>query len=306
MYKYELVTLLEKVLMKSYEMKNGEHAFHCPFCNHHKKKLQVNCETQKWHCWVCNVGGHKIGILLRKLNAPKQIISEVLKILGDYKGVKSEKEEVTEYNVSLPQCYKPLWKKSEDPLYKNAIHYLRQRGITGVDILRYSIGYCSSNGYSNRIIIPSYDGDGKLNYFIARDMFPNSKFKYKNPPMSKDTVCFEMFINWNEPIVLVEGVFDAIAIRNNAIPLLGKFPSKTLVKRLVEKQVKKIYVALDEDARQDAIKLSKFLMDYGIETYLLNMKDKDPSELGFTKFWDILKETKQSKFSDIIKGRLYG
>ena len=45
MYKYELVTLLEKVLMKSYQMKNGEHAFHCPFCNHHKKKLQVNCET---------------------------------------------------------------------------------------------------------------------------------------------------------------------------------------------------------------------------------------------------------------------
>ena len=90
------------------------------------------------------------------------------------------------------------------------------------------------------------------------------------------------------PLVLCEGVFDAISIRRNVIPLLGKFPSKTLVKRLVEKQVKKIYVALDEDARQDAIKLSKFLMDYGISTYLLNMKDKDPSELGFTKFWELL------------------
>jgi DNA primase len=124
--------------------------------------------------------------------------------------------------------------------------------------------------------------------------------------MSKDTVCFEMFINWNEPIVLVEGVFDAIAVRNNVIPLLGKFPSKTLVMRLVEKNVKTIYVALDEDARQDAIKLSKFLMDYGISTYLLNMKDKDPSELGFTKFWELLNSTQQSTFSDIIKGRLYG
>ena len=306
MYKYELVTLLEKVLMKSYHMKNGEHAFHCPFCNHHKKKLQVNCETQKWHCWVCNKGGYKIGILLRKINAPKQIISEVLKLLGDYKGVSKDKEEKTKYDVSLPQCYKPLWKKSEDPLFKNALAYLKRRGIEGIDIVRYSIGYCSSNGYANRIMIPSYDAEGKLNYFIARDMFPNSKFKYKNPPMSKDTVCFEMFVNWNEPIVLCEGVFDAIAIRNNAIPLLGKFPSKTLVMRLVEKKVKKIYIALDEDARQDAIKLSKFLMDYGIETYLLNMKDKDPSELGFTKFWELLNATKQSTFSDIIKGRLYG
>jgi len=306
MYKYELVTLLEKVLMKSYQMKNGEHAFHCPFCNHHKKKLQINTETQKWHCWVCNKGGYKIGILLRKINTPKTIISEVLKILGDYQGVSKEKEEITKYDVSLPQCYQPLWKPSEDPLYKNAIHYLKGRGIGPIDILRYSIGFCSSNGYSNRIIIPSYDADGKLNYFMARDMFPNSKFKYKNPPMSKDTVGFEMFINWKEPIVLCEGIFDAIAIRNNAIPLFGKFPSKTLVMRLAEKQVKKVYVALDEDAKQDAIKLSKFLMDYGIETYLLNMKDKDPSELGFTKFWKIVQNTQQSKFSDIIKGRLYG
>ena len=61
MYNHELVTVLEKVLNKSYQMKNGEHAFYCPFCNHHKKKLQINTETQKWHCWVCNTGGHMYG-----------------------------------------------------------------------------------------------------------------------------------------------------------------------------------------------------------------------------------------------------
>ena len=305
MYNHELVTILEKVLNKSYQMKNGEHAFYCPFCNHHKKKMQVNLETQKWHCWVCNTGGHKIGILLRKINAPKSLIKEVLQLVDEYVSYEKDKEE-TIYEVSLPREFKPLWKKSEDPLYKNAIHYLKQRGIGGIDIVRYSIGYCPNGSYANRIIIPSYDVDGKLNYFMARDMFPNSKFKYKNPPMSKDTVGFELFINWNEPIVLCEGIFDAISIRRNAIPLFGKFPSKTLVKRLAEKKVRKVYVALDEDAKKDAIKLSKFLMDYGIETYLLNMKDKDPSELGFTKFWEIVKNTKQSKFSDIIKGRLYG
>ena len=304
MYKYELNTLLEKVLGVSYQMKNGESAYHCPFCNHHKKKLQVNLETQKWHCWVCNKGGYKIGILLRKINAPKSLIKEVLQLVDEYVSYEKDKEE-TIYEVSLPKEFKPLWRKSEDPIYKNAIHYLSKRNIGSIDILRYSMGYCSSGGYSNRIIIPSYDSDGKLNYFMARDMFPNSKFKYKNPPMSKDTVGFELFINWKEPIVLCEGIFDAIAIRNNVIPLFGKFPSKTLVKRLVEKKVKKIYVALDEDARKDAIKLSKFLMDYGITTYLLEMNGKDPSELGFKKFWEIVKNTKQSKFSDIIKGRLY-
>ena len=89
-----------------------------------------------------------------------------------------------------------------------------------------------------------------------------------------------MFINWNEPIVLVEGVFDAIAIRNNAIPLLGKFPSKTLVMRLVEKKVKKIYIALDEDARKDAIKLSKFLIIKSIGS-MFGMSFDEPPITGF-------------------------
>ena len=84
MYKYELVTLLEKVLGKSYQLKNGEHAYFCNFCNHHKKKLQVNVETQKWHCWTCNAGGHKISQLLRKLGAPKNLIKEVLQLVDEY------------------------------------------------------------------------------------------------------------------------------------------------------------------------------------------------------------------------------
>ena len=87
---------------------------------------------------------------------------------------------------------------------------------------------------------------------------------------------------------------------------MGKFPSKTLVMRLIEKRVKKIYVALDEDAKKDAVKLSKFLMDNGIETYLLDMNDKDPSEIGYKNFWKMIEDTKKTKFSDIIKGKLYG
>ena len=128
--------------------------------------------------------------------------------------------------------------------------------------------------------------------------------KYKNPPMSKDTVILELFINWDEPIILCEGIFDAISIRKNVIPLLGKFLSKTLLSELAYQQPKRIYVALDTDAKKDSIKLVKFLMDSGINTYLLEMRGKDPSELGFDNFWSMLKNTKQLKFSDIVKGRL--
>ena len=300
---FELVSLLEKVLGKSRQKKVDEYSFKCPFCTHHKKRFRINFTLKKFHCFACHAGGHRIGILLRKINAPREITKEVLKILDEYISYSKDKEENKKYDIALPKEYKPLYVKSESPIYKHAIYYLTKRGIKISDILRYSIGYCDSGLYNNRIIVPSYDADGKLNYFIARSIFGDG-FKYKNPPMSKDTVCFELLINWNEPIVLCECMFDAIAIRRNAIPLLGKFPSKTLIKKIIEKNVKKVYVALDDDAVLDAVKLSKFLMDYGINTYLLEMKDKDPSELGFNNFWKLTDDTKESKFSDLIKKRL--
>ena len=102
MYNLQLLTILENVMGKSYQLKNGEHAFYCPFCHHHKKKMQVNLETQKWHCWVCNEGGHKIGILLRKSGAPKHVIKEVLQLLNDYVGYEKDKKETT-HDVSLPK-----------------------------------------------------------------------------------------------------------------------------------------------------------------------------------------------------------
>jgi deoxycytidylate deaminase len=100
-------------------------------------------------------------------------------------------------------------------------------------------------------------------------------------------------------------MFDAIAIKRNAIPLLGKFPSKTLVTRIIQNKVKEIYIALDRDAKKDSIKLSKFLMDYGIETYRINLKEKDPSDLGFQEFWKLLNNTAEYSFSQSIKDRLY-
>ena len=229
-----------------------------------------------------------------------------MELVGDYRDYQIDKKEKTQWNVSLPECFHPLWNKSNDILYRHATNYLKKRNIDNRDILRYGIGYCSDGAYSNRIIVPSYDLEGKLNYYIARDIFPNSKMKYKNPPMSKDVVVFELFINWNKPIVLCEGVFDAIAIKRNAIPLLGKFPSKSLIQRIIQERVKHIYIALDSDARKDAVKLVSFFNQFDITAYIVNINEKDPSELGFNNFWKMIDKTTATQFSDLIKERLYG
>ena len=124
-------------------------------------------------------------------------------------------------------------KSLSDPFDKSiikehAIRFLRKRGFNSEDIDRYNLGYCSEGIYNNRIIIPSYDSDGKLNYFVGRDFY-NSSFKYKNPPVPKDVIGFDLYVNWSLPIILVEGVFDAMSIKNNSIPLFGK----TILPKLV-------------------------------------------------------------------------
>jgi DNA primase len=306
MYNTHLLELLEQVLGNGYKLKNGEIAFHCKFCNHHKKKLQINLENQKWHCWVCNSGGQKIVQLLKKLNVSQNIIKNVLELLDEYVSYDTQKEKETQHGLSLPKCYKPLYKHSDSLVRNHALKYLKQRGITQREIIRYQIGYCDDGLYQNRVIIPSYDKEGNINYFVARDIFPDSKMKYKNPPVSRDIIPFELFVSWEHPIVLCEGVFDAIAIKKNAIPLLGKVPSKKLIMKIIESGVTDIYIALDKDAKEDALKLSEFMMGYGKNVYLIDMDTKDPSDLGFRNFWRQMDSTKQTGFSDLIRSRLNG
>ena len=58
--------------------------------------------------------------------------------------------------------------------------------------------------------------------------------KYRNSTTTKDIVGFDLFINWDEPIILCEGVFDAMAFKRNAIPLFGKTVMDTLMKKIIE------------------------------------------------------------------------
>ena len=47
-------------------------------------------------------------------------------------------------------------------------------------------------------------------------------------------------------------------------------------------------------------------MKDGINVYFVQLKEKDPNELGFNKVWDVIHSTNQTTFSDFIKHRLYG
>ena len=285
--------------------KLDEYMYWSPFVSHHKQKLQINIKTQKWHCWVSNAGGRTLFQLFKKISASHQHFDELRELVGDSPQYKKKNSVKINEVVQLPNEFKPLWNGTDSIVKRHALSYLYKREIDDSDILKYNIGYCDEGLYSNRIIIPSYDSDGKLNFFVGRDFY-SSKMKYRNSPTTKDIIGFDLFINWDEPIILCEGVFDAMAFKRNALPLFGKTVMKTLQKKIIESRVKIIYLALDNDAVVDAVKISENFINNGIEVKMMKFKEKDPSETGFETLLYLINITEQTKFSDLMRLKLNG
>jgi|TARA_R100000479_G_C6368816_1_gene196108 DNA primase len=296
-----LLGSIENVLGKSHKRARDNYAFHCPFCNHRKPKLEISMITNDegknfWECWVCKTRGQSIYSLVKQLKLPKNEAQEILKFVKKGKKYEYKNDDV----VELPKEFKKLTSASSTSIIANKIKkYLHERGLTENDFIKYNVGYTTTGEYGGRIIIPSYSSSNRLNYFIGRT-YENSYFKYKNPKSSKDIVFFENLINWNQPIILCEGAFDAIAIRRNAIPILGKSLSPSLTKKIITSNVKDIYIALDKDAQKDALEISQKLLNLGKRIFLVDLKEKDPSEMGFKAFTRLIQTAEELDLSSLM------
>jgi len=299
-----LKQLLESILGKSKSARGGEEAvFNCPSCNHHKKKLTLNLATQKFQCWVCGYKGHRAFKLLKAVSASPKIYELLKEIDSQYNFKKQTPTKVQQDSLQLPRGVTPILSSSAI-LSKHALHYLNQRGITSQDVVKYDLHYCEQGDLKNMVVIPSYDNKGFLNYYVGRSFDKNAYIKHKLASSTKDIIGFEMYINWDLPIILCEGAFDAMTIKRNAIPLFGKKISNTLMKKIIESNVKKIYLALDDDALKDAFKHAETFLSYGKKVYLIEMKGKDPNELGFNAFTKLLHNAIKLTTSVLLKKKL--
>ena len=303
MVNHLLVSLVNSVIGAGKPTSGDNYSYHCPFCNHYKPKLEINFKENEeglhnWHCWVCNKKGKKLVSLFKAVSAPDHKIQE----LKNYVKISYQEEHGVKVEaLALPKEYKPLFEAStSDVVVRQALRYLRERGIDGTDIKRYNLGYCESGRYKDMIIIPSYDENGVLNYFVGRNFGPGD-IKYKNPQASKNIIAFDLLINWDSPIVLCEGTFDAMAIKRNAIPLLGKTLPEKLMKKIVSSSVKQVFIALDNDALKQALEYCQTLLNHGKEVFLVDLNEKDPSELGFTNFTNLLHKSTPLTFRTLIE-----
>ena len=302
-----LVTLVNSVMGSGKATARNNYAYHCPFCHHHKPKMEVNLTENRegknpWHCWACDVRGTTIYSLFKQLKADVSKFTELKSLVKTSKSI-SETQVVS--NVSLPDEYIDLNNvDTSDIMARHALAYLKNRHISKYDIIKYNIGYCKEGLYKNMIIIPTYDADGRLNYFTARSFEKEPYVKYRNPSASRDIIPNEHLINWNIPIILCEGLFDAIAIKRNAIPLLGKNIQSSLMKKIVTSLVDKIYIALDRDAIKQALRFCEMLLAEGKEVYLVDLQDKDPSEMGFENFTKLIQNTVPLTYYDLMEQKL--
>ena len=329
---YNILTVFLGESKSGYNDGQTQYQFPCPHCiekygcqEARKYNLEVSfTKGGVYQCWKCSSEGDDLmhGSIkkLIRLFGNEKLLDEYVNVIhsirdsefyklhfSDFDRTIIEKEE-----LKFPSTFK-LFKKDEKNHY-GALKYLQDRGL-GWDIIeRFKIGYTlreednKMKKYSYRVIIPSYNSIGELNYWVGRDYLPkNPKFertKYSNPKAEKKEIIFnEDRIQWDADITLVEGAFDHIVVPNS-IPLLGKALDKDykLYWDIISKANANCNIFLDSDAYQSVKEIYKLLNHgnlYGRIRYIPVEEGEDPSSLyekgGYKKIAEHLANAQQIK-----------
>lgn len=327
----QAITFLEKVFGEAKASNNGLNvSVLCPVCSKatgetEKKKLVIRTDDFRSHCWVCNSKKSKSIYLLIKDRSP-EYLAEFMAEFGD---ALTNSHKLTNYNslleseeglepkeeekLELPNGFQLLaewYTKEVKPSYiTKAFNYLWERGISEQDIWYFKFGVTNQDlMYSKRVIVPSFDADGELNFFVGRGITKFVKPKYFNPEFHRETTVFnELNIDWTKELVIVEGVFDLAKATQNAVPLLGSSLEEDylLFKRIIHHGTP-VALALDNDAKRKTYKIANVLYEYGISTKIVCIPEKynDVGQMTKEEFKVALKQAKNMTKKDLLKYRL--
>ncbi len=234
----------------------GQISFNCPVCDDDRNKhnLEINYVNNVYKCWsCCDVDGThgSLGKLFDKYGNKK-----LKKLYNVLKPETVQPRQKRTKKLTLPEGFTLFTESSPVyPVRRQAYNYLKSRGITDEIIKKYNIGFCDRGSHTGRIVVPSYNSEGELNYYVARSWNPMSRAKYKNPQDEKDKIIFwENLIDWNKDVYLVEGAFDGLFVENS-IPMLGKHMSELLFETIYTKAKGDVIIFLDADAWDNSVKL---------------------------------------------------
>jgi len=303
----EKLQLLKSIFGK-FHHSNDEHLFYCPKCKHHKRKFSMNLEKDAFKCWICDYYGRSIRRLVRKYGNFRTLQKwdklngrEDVTKFDDLFSEETEIEPLQRFD--LPQEFISLANENLSLAMTPALNYLENRGIIKKDIIRWKIGCCMQGEYNNRIIIPSFDEEGYVNYFVART-FNGAWKKYLNPQASKDIIFNELYLDFDQDLIIVEGIFDAVIAGPNAVPILGSTlrENSKLFQQIIKNDTP-IYIGLDSDAESKSKRIIKDLLNYGVEVYKINTSGFD--DIGSMPKKEFLKRKNEAVLCDSDDYLLY-
>ena len=285
----------------------------CPMCapsDPTKKKLSIRTDTSANHCWVCGFKSRSIAPLIRKygtqsqLSAFKELFGVTENVSQLITGDKTEEEK-----IELPKDFQLLVHANvSDPDVKAAWRYILNRGLTERDSWYFKFGLSSESKWHRRIIMPSFDSEGNLNYFVARAIDKNKKPTYDNPHVDHREVVFnEINIDWTKRLTIVEGPFDMTKCPENTTALLGSdFSEQHELFNKILLNNTPVALAMDGDMWDTKIpKIVKKLQEYDVDVVVVDVRPwGDPGNMSRAEFQNALKEAKQINWHDDFDRRL--
>jgi DNA primase len=274
----------------------GELRFNCPFCQARvgktdtKHRLYINPSLHIhgvvgwYHCMRCKARGPVKRLLAGcGFEDQRYSASKWAEFVKQLKGFGSFAPRQT-IQVELPNDYMEVIEGTR------AHRYLIDRGLDNKVIEHYRIGYGTEDlsGMSKeerkhfagegRVIVPDFDDEGNCIYWVART-YRKHRLRYKNPDQSHSSgQVFHLAaaMAYTE-VVITEGVFSAMAVGDDAIGTYGKNVTNIQIAMLVRAGFDKYIVALDGDARKDAVVLAQALHERRCSVKMVEFEhDEDP------------------------------
>lgn len=272
-------------------------AVFCPICKKSpkakkKRKLSIAIDTGMYHCWVCESKGKSLAKLIKYEIPQFKDLDKVREYFGSE--IIDDESIEEEVKISLPEDFRMVV-LTNSRTSRRIKKYLENRGMSEEDLYRFKVGFSEEFGFENRAIFPSFDENLDLNFFVTRSIDEKVKFaKYRNCDASKKDIIFnEHLIDWKKPIILVEGIFDAVKAGHNSIPVLGSWidMQHQVFKKLVKNQ-SDVLLGFDPDAKDKEIKIAKNLFQQGLNVKIIENKDKDLGELTREEVKNLIQNAK--------------
>ena len=302
----------------------------CPFHDDHNPSMSVTSDKQMFKCFVCGVGGNVFTFLMEYehisfLEAVKKIADKVNIALDIGPTYRKSNSHLSKYYEMYDLSMKFYQNNLNTASGKEALDYLKKRDIDEEIIKEFNIGIsfmgdkiyqmlkankyndedivesglCNVNNkgyydnFSNRIMFPLHDINGKVVAFSGRIYNTTDSSKYVN---SKESPIFkksQMLYNYHRvrdavrktgQVIIVEGFMDVIALYkvgiNNVLATMGTAVTADQA-RLIKKLSSDVILMFDGDkaGNKATISCSEELQKIGVTPKIVRLEDKlDPDD----------------------------